>query len=333
MAGGITEAVGEVMDDVSSTSTGVAAPRTKAVRSEGTKGLFFGFGAYGFWGLLPLYFALLAPAGSVEVVANRVVWSLLFCAALLTYTRSWRGFMTAVSDRRTLGTLTVAALLIATNWLTFVYGVTSGHAIETSLGYFINPLVSVLLGVVLLKEKLRPLQWTAVGIGAAAVVVLTIAYGNLPLIAFILAGSFGMYGFVKKRVGQRVDAVTSLSVETAVLAPLAGGVMIWLAVTGAATLTSEGGGHFWLLAASGLITAVPLLLFGAAAHRLPLATVGFLQYLTPTMQFIIAITVLGERMPLERWIGFCLVWVALIFLSTDMLRQYRVNRKLRAARA
>lgn len=333
MADGITEMVGEVMDGVSSTSTGVAAPRKKAVRSEGAKGLIFGFGAYGFWGLLPLYFVLLIPAGSVEVVANRVVWSLIFCAGLLTVTHSWRGFLAAVSRPKTLGTLTIAALLIATNWLTYVYGVTSGHAIETSLGYFINPLVSVLLGVVLLKEKLRPLQWTAVGIGGAAVVVLTIAYGNLPLIAFTLAFSFGMYGFVKKRVGRSVDAVTSLSVETAVLTPLAGGVMIWLAATGAATLTTEGAGHFWLMAASGVITAVPLLLFGAAAHRLPLATIGFLQYLTPTMQFIIAITVLGERMPLERWIGFGLVWVALIFLSTDMVRQYRVNRKLRAARA
>lgn len=319
------------MGNVSSTSTGVTAQ--KPVRSEGTKGLIFGFGAYGFWGLLPLYFVLLIPAGSVEVVANRVVWSLVFCAGLLTFTHSWRGFRTAVSDPKTLGTLAVAAVLIATNWLTYVYGVTSGHAIETSLGYFINPLVSVLLGVVLLKEKLRPLQWTAVGIGGAAVVVLTVAYGNLPLIAFTLAGSFGMYGFVKKRVGRRVDAVTSLSVETAVLAPLAGGVMIWLAATGAATLTSEGAGHFWLMAASGVITAVPLLLFGAAAHRLPLATIGFLQYLTPTMQFIIAITVLGETMAFERWIGFALVWLALVFLSTDMLRQYRKNRRMRAARA
>lgn len=333
MADGITEVVGAVMDDVSSTSTGVAAPRKKPVRSEGTKGLLFGFGAYGIWGLLPLYFVLLIPAGSVEVVANRVVWSLIFCAGLLTFTHSWRGFVAAVSHPKTLGTLTIAAVLIATNWLTYVYGVTSGHAIETSLGYFINPLVSVLLGVVLLKEKLRPLQWTAVGVGGAAVVVLTIAYGNLPLIAFTLAFSFGMYGFVKKRVGQRVDSVTSLSVETAVLTPVAGAVMIWLAATGAATLTSEGAGHFWLMAASGVITAVPLLLFGAAAHRLPLATVGFLQYLTPTMQFIIAITVLDERMPFERWIGFALVWVALIFLSTDMVRQYRANRKLRTARA
>ncbi|WP_051441713.1 EamA family transporter RarD [Arthrobacter sp. H14] len=316
---------------MSSTSAGVAASRTKPARSEGTKGLLFGFGAYGLWGLLPLYFVVLEPAGPVEIVANRVVWSLIFCALLITFTKSWRVFGMAVSSPKVLGTLTVAALLIATNWLTYVYGVTSGHAIETSLGYFINPLVSVLIGVIVLKEKLRPLQWAAVAIGGVAVVVLTIAYGNLPIIAFTLALSFGAYGFVKKKVGRRVDAVTSLSVETAVLAPLAGGVMIWLAIAGDSTLGTEGSLHFWLLVASGVITAVPLLLFGAAASRLPLATVGFLQYLTPTMQFILAITVLGERMPLERWIGFGLVWVALIFLSTDMLRQYGVNRKLRTA--
>ncbi|GAB3517570.1 EamA family transporter RarD [Arthrobacter monumenti] len=316
---------------MSSTSAGVAASRTKPARSEGAKGLIFGFGAYGLWGLLPLYFVVLEPAGPVEIVANRVVWSLIFCALLITFTKSWRVFGMAVSSPKVLGTLTVAALLIATNWLTYVYGVTSGHAIETSLGYFINPLVSVLIGVIVLKEKLRPLQWIAVGIGGVAVVVLTIAYGNLPIIAFTLALSFGAYGFVKKKVGRRVDAVTSLSVETAVLAPLAGGVMIWLAIAGDSTLGTEGSAHFWLMVASGVITAVPLLLFGAAASRLPLATVGFLQYLTPTMQFILAITVLGERMPLERWIGFGLVWVALIFLSTDMLRQYGVNRKLRTA--
>lgn len=316
---------------MSSTSAGVTASRTKPARSEGAKGLLFGFGAYGLWGLLPLYFVVLEPAGPVEIVANRVVWSLIFCALLITFTKSWRVFGMAVSSPKVLGTLTVAALLIATNWLTYVYGVTSGHAIETSLGYFINPLVSVLIGVIVLKEKLRPLQWIAVAIGGVAVVVLTIAYGNLPIIAFTLALSFGAYGFVKKKVGRRVDSVTSLSVETAVLAPLAGGVMIWLAIANDSTLGTEGSLHFWLMVASGVITAVPLLLFGAAASRLPLATVGFLQYLTPTMQFILAITVLGERMPLERWIGFGLVWVALIFLSTDMLRQYGVNRKLRAA--
>ncbi len=316
---------------MSSSSAGVAASRIKPARSEGTKGLLFGFGAYGLWGLLPLYFIVLVPAGPVQIVANRVVWSLIFCALLLTITRSWRGFALAVSSPKVLGTLTIAALLIATNWLTYVYGVTSGHAIETSLGYFINPLVSVLIGVIVLKEKLRPLQWTAVGIGAAAIVVLTIAYGNLPIIAFTLALSFGAYGFVKKRVGRRTDAVTSLSVETAVLAPLAGGVMIWFAASGSSTLTTEGAGHFWLMAASGVITAVPLLLFGAAAHRLPLATIGFLQYLTPSMQFVLAITIVCERMPLERWIGFGLVWIALIFLSTDMLRQYGASRKLRAA--
>lgn len=330
---------GGVIGSVSNPSDGVAAPAStrdpappdvsKPVRSESSKGLLFGIGAYGLWGLLPIYFVLLEPAGSVEIVANRVVWSLAFCALLITVTRSWPQFIAAITNWRTLATLTVAAMLIATNWLVYVYGVTNGHAIETSLGYFINPLVSVLLGVIVLKERLRKLQWVAVGIGTLAVIVLTVAYGNLPYIAFSLALSFGLYGFVKKRVGSKVDAVTSLSIETAVLAPLAGGVMFWLAASGTATLTTEGPAHFWLIAAAGIITAVPLLFFGASARRLPLATLGLLQYLTPTMQFILAITLLNEHMPLEQWIGFVLVWAALIVLTTDMLRTYRSSRKMR----
>lgn len=322
-------------------SDGVAAPvsasggptpatgSSKPVRSEGSKGLLFGIGAYGLWGVLPIYFILLEPAGSVEIVANRVVWSLAFCALLITFTRSWPQFAAAFTSARTLATLTVAALLIATNWLVYVYGVTSGNAIETSLGYFITPLVSVLLGVIVLKERLRKLQWVAVSIGAVAVAVLTAAYGNPPYIAFSLALSFGFYGFVKKRVGSKVDAVTSLSIETAVLAPIAGGVMLWLTATGAATLTTEGAGHFWLIAAAGIITAVPLLFFGASARRLPLATLGLLQYLTPTMQFILAITFLNEDMPAEQWVGFALVWVALTVLTADMLRTHRSSHKLR----
>ncbi len=296
---------------------------------ETTAGIAFGIGAYGLWGLLPVYFVALIPAGPVEIVANRVVWSLLFCVLLIALTRSWRALAAAFRDRRVFGALTIAGALIAVNWLTFTYGVTTGQAVEASLGYFINPLVSVLLGVLVLKEKLRPLQWAAVGIGFVAVGVLTVSYGKLPWIALALAFSFGFYGFVKNRVGAKVDAVTSLSVETMVLAPVAAATMAVLALNGSATLASQGPGHFWLLAASGVITAVPLLFFGASARRLPLTTIGLLQYLAPVLQFIVALVVFREAMTPDRWIGFGVVWLALLVLTADMLRMAGKNSTAR----
>ncbi|WP_258064415.1 EamA family transporter RarD [Arthrobacter sp. ZGTC131] len=310
----------------------------KAVDKETTAGILFGVGAYGLWGLLPLYFFVLQPAGAVEIVANRVVWSLLFCTLLITVTRTWRVLGAAFRNRSVLLTLAIAAGLIAVNWLTYTYGVTTGQAVEASLGYFINPLVSVLLGVFVLKETLRPLQWAAVGIGFIAVIVLTFSYGKLPWIALTLAVSFGLYGFVKKRVGPRVDAVTSLTVETIVLAPLAAATMIFLAVSGGASLTSHGAGHFWLLVSSGVITAVPLLFFGASARRLPMTTIGLLQYFAPVLQFIVALAVFHEAMTLDRWIGFGVVWLALLVLTVDMLAVARKNsvakkQSLREARA
>ncbi|BCW68133.1 protein RarD [Arthrobacter sp. NicSoilB4] len=297
----------------------------KAVDTDTTAGIIFGIGAYGLWGLMPLYFFLLQPAGAVEIVANRVLWSLIFCVLLITVTRSWRVLGAAFRNRTVIFPLIIAAVLIAVNWLTYVYGVTTGQAVEASLGYFINPLVSVLLGVVVLKEKLRPLQWAAVGIGFIAVGVLTVSYGKLPWIALTLALSFGLYGFVKKRVGPRADAATSLTVETIVLAPVAGATMIVLALSGSATLTVNGAAHFWLLAASGIITAVPLLFFGASARRLPMTTIGLLQYFAPVLQFIVALAVFHEPMTTDRWIGFGVVWLALLVLTVDMLLTTRKN--------
>lgn len=296
---------------------------------ETTAGVLFGFGAYGLWGLLPLYFFALMPAGAVEIVANRVVWSLIFCVLLITVTRSRRALAAAFRDRSVFGTLAIAAALIAVNWLTYTYGVTTGQAVEAALGYFINPLVSVLLGVFVLKEKLRPLQWAAVGIGFVAVGVLTVSYGKLPWIALTLAFSFGLYGFVKKRVGPKVDAVTSLSVETIVLAPIAAATMVFLGVSGSATLASQGPAHFWLLVASGVITAVPLLFFGASARRLPMTTIGLLQYFAPVLQFIVALVVFQEAMTASRWIGFGVVWLALLVLTVDMLRMAGKNSRAR----
>ncbi|MDQ4046132.1 MAG: EamA family transporter RarD [Actinomycetota bacterium] len=313
-------------------SAGTASGKPTALRAvdkDTTAGILFGIGAYGLWGMLPLYFFVLQPAGAVEIVANRVVWSLLFCALLITLTRTWRVLGAAFRNRSVLGPLTVAAALIAVNWLTYTYGVTTGQAVEASLGYFINPLVSVLLGVFVLKERLRPLQWAAVAIGFIAVAVLTVSYGKLPWIALTLAVSFGLYGFVKKRVGPKAEAITSLTVETIVLAPLAAATMVLLAVTGTATLTSNGAGHFWLLAASGIITAVPLLFFGASARRLPMTTIGLLQYFAPVLQFIVALAVFREAMTLERWIGFGVVWLALLVLTVDMLAAARKNSAAR----
>jgi chloramphenicol-sensitive protein RarD len=317
------------------TSPGVAAPGAtpskrpqaalKAVDTDTTAGIIFGISAYGLWGLMPLYFFLLQPAGAVEIVANRVLWSLIFCVLLITVTRSWRVLGAAFRNRTVIIPLIIAAVLIAVNWLTYVYGVTTGQAVEASLGYFINPLVSVLLGVVVLKEKLRPLQWAAVGIGFIAVGVLTVSYGKLPWIALTLALSFGLYGFVKKRVGPRADAITSLTVETVVLAPVAAATMIVLALTGTATLATNGAAHFWLLAASGIITAVPLLFFGASARRLPMTTIGLLQYFAPVLQFIVALAVFHEPMTTDRWIGFGVVWLALLVLTVDMLLTARKN--------
>jgi chloramphenicol-sensitive protein RarD len=307
---------------------------SRATTSSTTAGLLFGIGAYGLWGLLPLYFVTLTPAGPVEVVSDRVVFSLVVCLVLVALTRSWSSLIGVFRSGRAFGSLALAAVLIAVNWLTYTYGVLSGQAIETSLGYFINPLVSVLLGVLVLKERLRPLQWAAMGIGFVAVLVLAVAYGRVPWIALILAFSFGFYGLVKNRVGATVDAVTSLSVETIVLTPFAVGAVLWLTAAGSLTLLSGGPGHFWLLAASGVITATPLLFFGAAARRLPMTTIGLLQYMAPLLQFILAVTVLGERMGPERWAGFAIVWLALVVLTADMLVVARRRRAaVRAAQA
>lgn len=294
--------------------------------SERNTGLLQGLAAYGMWGLLPLYFLTISIASPLEIVANRIVWSLVFCAILLTVTRQWQSMAELGRNKQAMGRLAVASVLIAVNWLTYTFAVLNGHAVEASLGYFINPLVSTALGVVFLKEKLRPLQWAAMGFGLATVLTLSLAYGKVPYIALTLAFSFGFYGFFKNRVGRSVTALTSLSMETAILSIPAGAFMVWLVATHQDTVFSSGPAHLWLMLASGVITAVPLLLFGGAARRLPLTTVGTLQFLAPILQFILALTVFNEPMPVERLIGFCLVWVAVILLCIDMANQPRRDR-------
>ncbi|GAA3324216.1 EamA family transporter RarD [Paeniglutamicibacter sulfureus] len=293
---------------------------SSAPANERNAGLLQGLGAYGLWGMLPLYFLTIAIASPVEIVAGRIVFSLVFCAVLLLVTRNWRRFIALGRDRRAMARLSVASVLIAVNWLTYTYAVLNGHAAEAALGYFINPLVSIALGVLFLKERLRRMQWVAIGFGLAAVTTLSFAYGNVPWVALVLAFSFGLYGFVKNRVGRTATALTSLSMETAILALPALGFMAWLVATNTDTVLSSGPAHFWLMASSGIITAVPLLLFGAAARRLPLTAIGTLQFLAPILQFVVALVVFKEPMPPERLIGFSLVWVAVILLCIDMAR-------------
>jgi len=290
-------------------------------------GIAFAVGAYVLWGFLPLYFVALAPAGALEVVAWRVLLSLVFCGLLLTVTRGWRALAAIVRDRRTMLIMGAAGVFILINWLVYVFAALSGHVVEASLGYFTNPIVTVLLGVIVLRERLRPLQWVAISISAVAVLVLAINYGKFPWIALALAFSFGLYGFIKKQVGNRVDAISGLTIETAWLAPLAAIAVVVIALNGQLVMGSAGVGHTVLLLLAGGVTAVPLLLFAAAARRLPLAYLGLTQYFAPVIQFLIGVYVFHEEMPFARWLGFALVWVALIVLTFDMLRSNRAARR------
>ncbi|WP_222192449.1 EamA family transporter RarD [Modestobacter italicus] len=288
-------------------------------------GVLAGLGAYSLWGVFPLYFPLLEPAGGLEIVAHRIVWSLLFVGLLLSVRRGWGQVRRAVGDRRALLVLATAAVLIAVNWLVYVYAVNSGHVVEASLGYFINPLVSVVLGVVVFRERLRRLQWLAVGTAVVAVAVLTVDHGSPPWIALALAFSFGLYGLMKKLV--RVEAAPGLFVETAVVFVPALVVIGFLQADGQAAFGHDGAGHALLLVSSGLATAVPLLLFAAATRRVPLSTVGLLQYVTPLMQLSIGVFVYDEPMPPARLAGFAIVWLALAVFTVDSLRQARTHRR------
>ncbi|HUG85052.1 MAG TPA: EamA family transporter RarD [Euzebya sp.] len=299
--------------------------------ADSRRGVLLGATAYVLWGAFPLYFRLLQRSGAVEVVAHRVLWSLVVCAALLALTRGWPVVRQALLHPRELVLPAVAAVLLALNWGVYIFAVNSGQVVEASLGYFINPLVTVLLGVVVLRERLRPMQWSAVGIGAAAVVVLTVDYGRPPWIALILASSFGVYGLIKNRVGLRVGAVPSLTIETMVLAPLAVAGLAWFAASGTSTFAANAPWQGVLLVTTGVITVVPLLCFAAAARRVPLSTIGLLQYMTPVLQLLCGVLFLGESMALSRWLGFGIVWTALIVLTLDGLRQARSNRRLRHA--
>ncbi|RKS69225.1 chloramphenicol-sensitive protein RarD [Motilibacter peucedani] len=273
------------------------------------------------WGAFPLYFPLLEPAGALEILAHRVFWTAVTCLAVLLVMRRplpWRGL-----SRRQAGVLAAAAVANGTNWGVYIAAVNTGHVVEAALGYFINPLVSVLLGVVVLHERLRRAQAAAVAVAGAGVLVLTAAYGSVPWIALVLGLSFGTYGLLKKQAA--VEPLPGLAVESLVLAPLAVALLAGIELTGRGSL-SAGAEHDVLLATTGLVTAAPLLLFGMAALRVPLSVMGLLQYVTPTLQLGIGVLVRHEPMTRTRWAGFGLVWASLAVFASDQVRAYRARR-------
>jgi chloramphenicol-sensitive protein RarD len=298
------------------------------MKQETGSGTAYGAGAYAIWGAFPLYFHLLAPAGAWEILAHRILWTLFFCGAVLAVRRDFAWGRSVFGNPRMLGAVTLAGLLIAINWIIYVGAVVAHHVTEASLGYFLNPIVTVAIGVVVLRERLRSLQWLAVAIGLTAGVYLTIDFGRPPWIAMGLAFSFALYGLMKKRLGTTLSAFQSLTSETAVLFPVAAAVLVWVGTRGETTFTVGAPTHPLLLASAGLVTATPLLLFAAAARRVPLVTIGLLQFVTPVLQLLCGVLLLGETMQTSRWIGFGIVWIALLVLTFDSIRSVRTRRRL-----
>jgi len=283
-------------------------------------GLLFGVSAYTLWGLFPIYWPLLKPANPLEIVSHRAVWTLVFCFIILALTKTLKSTLSLLKRPKIVAGLFLGSILVSINWIIYIYAANTGHVIEASLGYFINPLVVIATGVIVLKEKMRPLQWTAVGIATLGVAVLTIDYGRLPWIALGLALSWGSYGLVKKQLG--LGALEGLSIETLLSSGFYLGYLIWLG--------NRGEGQFshsltltLLLIGGGAVTAIPLLLFNGSTNRLPLTLVGLLQYITPTIQFCIGVWYYHEDMPAARWAGFLIIWVALMSLALDLIRSSR----------
>jgi chloramphenicol-sensitive protein RarD len=288
-----------------------------------TSGVAAGLGSYFLWGFLPLYFVILGSTGPWEIVSWRILWSLVFCVGILAVTKQLKATVSVLRDRKIVLYTIAAGVLIYINWQFYIIANLTGHIVEASLGYFINPLVTILLGVLVLGEKLRPLQWVAMGFAAVAVTILVAGYGQFPWFAFILAGSFAIYGLVKNRLGGRLNATQSLTLETAWLVPVA---LVFVSVEAVAGTLNFGDGDVWttiLLIGLGPVTAIPLLLFGFASSKVPLSWMGFMQYLAPTLQFLIGVFVMNEPMPPIRLLGFALVWVGLLILMIDAVARNR----------
>jgi len=289
-------------------------------RSEYSLGLLFGFSSYIIWGLFPLYWPLLEPANPLEIVSHRAVWTLVFCLIVLALSKQIRTTLVVMKNPKTMAALLLSTILVSINWITYIWAVNNGHVVEAALGYYINPLIIIAFGVILLREKMRPLQWVAVGIAAVGVLVLTIDYGRLPWVAISLALSWGSYGLVKKKLN--LGALEGLAIETLISFIPYVGYLIFLG--------NHGTGQFGndpmltiLLISAGAVTAIPLLLFNGSTTRLPYSTIGLLQYITPTIQFSIGVWLRHEDMPTARWIGFIVIWFALAALATDLVSSSR----------
>lgn len=291
------------------------------------RGILYGIGAYGLWGLLPIYWKLLQAVPASEILVHRMIWSLVFLTMVLTMRRQWAWVQTVWQDKVTLGYLVVAALLLALNWYTYIWAVNANFVVEASLGYFITPLLNVALGVVLLRERLRPGQWMAVGLAALGVLYLTASLGALPWIALTLASTFSVYGYIKKKV--RLDALHSLTAEMAVLFIPATLFLISREGQHSAVFAHTSFSTNLLLLGTGVITAIPLLLFAGAAQRLPLTTVGLLQYIAPSLQFALGLFLYHEAFSPTRLLGFSVIWLALLIYTIDNARHYRKTRALR----
>ena len=272
------------------------------------------------WGAFPLYWPLLQPANPLEIVSHRAVWSLFFCLIALGLSKQLKSTYALLKNPRVFIRLLLAAALISVNWIVYIWGVNNGHVVECALGYYINPLIIISFGVIMLREKMRKLQWTAVGFGALGVIVLTIDYGRLPWIALALAVSWGSYGLVKKQLN--LGALEGLAIETLLSLPFYGGYLIYIGLNGTGQLGSSAGLSILLIGA-GIVTAIPLLLFNGSTTRLPFTIIGLLQYITPTLQFSIGVWVRHEAMPTARWIGFLIIWAALVTLAIDLLKSGR----------
>ncbi len=292
------------------------------------KGIWYAIGAYTLWGVFPVFWKLLQSASASEIVAHRMVWSLVFLAAILSYRRQWQWLPKIRRNRRAMGIFVLTAALLGTNWLIYVWGVNAGHIIETSLGYFINPLVNVLFGVIFFHERLRGGQWLSIVIAAAGVLYLTVSYGALPWIALSLAFSFGFYGMFKKK--SPLNALEGLSLEMMVLFIPALLYLFYLQGTGQAAFGHVGLMTTFLLAMTGVATAIPLLFFAAAAQRIPLSVIGVLQYLAPTLQFLIGVVIYGEAFTQTRLIGFGIIWLALLIYTVEGVATRRMRNPLAA---
>lgn len=285
------------------------------------RGLPLGLTAYFIWGSFPLIIAMLGFASPYEIVVWRVVFAFLTAVLLIAVTKNFKSLRETFKNRVNLTWIAVSALFIFINWLVYVIAISERHVVEASLGYFINPLVTILLAVIFLREKLTRVQWMAMGLGALAVLVLTFDYGRPPWVALILAGSFGIYGLAKNKLGGKVSALNSFAVESGVLVPIAIVQLVLVQTIGGGIMfASQGALGMAGLALYGAMTAIPLILFGAAAQYLPLKVIGFMQYIAPIIQFTLGLVVFNEPMPTARWLGFGLVWFSLAILSYDMIR-------------